>query len=198
MTRITSVLTGDNIETQFFKAGATIFREGYRAQELFVVKSGEVRIQIGNRTVSELSDDHIFGEMALIDSEPRSSTAIAVTDVELVPVSEKQFLFLVSQTAYFALRVMRVLAPAASDDEQDVWLTCRPGAWQQHLPARAVQISGLAVTNLSPSKTKQKQRSSSNFAADGGDFDASRNPFAVRQSDNAFRRRRGSPKQSAA
>jgi len=36
--------------------------------------------------------------MALIDNEPRSATALAVTDVELVAVSEKQFLFLVSQT----------------------------------------------------------------------------------------------------
>ena len=104
------VLTGNNIEAQFFKAGTTIFREGEQAHDLFVIKSGEVRIQIGNRTVSELSADHIFGEMALIDSEPRSASAIAVTDVELVPVSEKQFLFLVSQTPYFALKVMRVLA----------------------------------------------------------------------------------------
>jgi CRP/FNR family cyclic AMP-dependent transcriptional regulator len=104
------VLTGNNIETRFFKAGTTIFREGEEAHELFVIKSGEVRIQIGNRTVAELSRDSVFGEMALIDSEPRSATAIAVTDVELVPVSEKQFLFLVSQTPYFALKVMRVLA----------------------------------------------------------------------------------------
>ena len=104
------VLTGNNIETRFFKAGTTIFREGEEAHELFVIKSGEVRIQIGNRTVSELTADHIFGEMALIDSQPRSASAIAVTDVELVPVSEKQFLFLVGQTPYFALKVMRVLA----------------------------------------------------------------------------------------
>jgi CRP-like cAMP-binding protein len=104
------VLTGNNIETRFFKAGTTIFREGEEAHELFVIKSGEVRIQIGNRTVSELSADHIFGEMALIDNQPRSASAIAVTDVELVPVSEKQFLFLVGQTPYFALKVMRVLA----------------------------------------------------------------------------------------
>ena len=59
---------------------------------------------------AELSADDIFGEMALIDSEPRSATALAVTDVELVAVSEKQFLFLVSQTPYFALKVMRTLA----------------------------------------------------------------------------------------
>ena len=104
------VLTGNNIETRFFKAGTTIFREGEEAHELFVIKSGDVRIQIGNRTVSELSADHIFGEMALIDNQPRSASAIAVTDVELVPVSERQFLFLVGQTPYFALKVMRVLA----------------------------------------------------------------------------------------
>ena len=54
-----SVLTGNNIDTQFFKAGTIIFREGDEAHELFVVKSGEVRIQIGNRTVSEFSADHI-------------------------------------------------------------------------------------------------------------------------------------------
>jgi CRP/FNR family transcriptional regulator, cyclic AMP receptor protein len=105
-----SILTGNNIEARFFKAGDVIFREGDEAKELFVIKSGQVRIQIGNRTVTELGQDSIFGEMALIDNEPRSATAVAITDVELVPVSEKQFLFLVSQTPYFALKVMRVLA----------------------------------------------------------------------------------------
>jgi CRP-like cAMP-binding protein len=104
------VLTGNGIETLFFKAGDVIFREGDNALELFVIKSGQVRIQIGNKTVTELAPDTIFGEMALIDDEPRSATAVAATDVELVPVSEKQFLFLVSQTPYFALKVMRVLA----------------------------------------------------------------------------------------
>jgi CRP-like cAMP-binding protein len=105
-----SVLTGNNIEARAFKAGSVIFREGDEAHELFVIKSGEVRIQIGNRTINELPADSIFGEMALIDGEPRSATAIAITDVELVPVTERQFLFLVSQTPYFALKVMRVLA----------------------------------------------------------------------------------------
>jgi CRP/FNR family transcriptional regulator, cyclic AMP receptor protein len=104
------VLTGNATETLSFKAGDTIFREGDNALELFVIKSGQVRIQIGNKTIAEIAPDTIFGEMALIDDEPRSATAIAVTDVELVPVSEKQFLFLVSQTPYFALKVMRVLA----------------------------------------------------------------------------------------
>jgi CRP/FNR family cyclic AMP-dependent transcriptional regulator len=105
-----ALLTGNDVETRFVKTGSTIFRQGEDAQELFVIKSGEVRIQLGNRTITELHADDIFGEMALIDNEPRSASAIAITDVELVPVTEKQFLFLVSQTPYFALKVMRVLA----------------------------------------------------------------------------------------
>ena len=105
-----TVLTGINVETRRVRAGSVIFREGERADELFVIKSGYVRIQIGNRTMADLTTDNIFGEMALIDSEPRSATATAITDVELVPISEKQFLFLVSQTPYFALKLMRVLA----------------------------------------------------------------------------------------
>jgi CRP/FNR family transcriptional regulator, cyclic AMP receptor protein len=69
-----------------------------------------VAIQSGSRTLAELSANHIFGGMALIDDAPRSATAGVRTDVELVPISEKQFLFLVSQTPFFVLKVMRVLA----------------------------------------------------------------------------------------
>jgi CRP/FNR family transcriptional regulator, cyclic AMP receptor protein len=104
------VLTGNGIATRSARAGEVIFKEGDAADQLFVIKSGEVGIQSGNRTLAELSANHIFGEMALIDDAPRSATAVARTDVELVPISEKQFLFLVSQTPFFALKVMRVLA----------------------------------------------------------------------------------------
>ncbi len=57
-----------------------------------------------------LEADGIFGEMALIDDSPRSATAIALTDVTLAPIKENQFLFLVQNTPFFALSVMRVLA----------------------------------------------------------------------------------------
>ena len=104
------LLVGEGIATRAAKAGEVIFREGDKADQLFVIKSGQIEIRLGNRTLSELSAHSIFGEMALIDDAPRSATAVAITDVELVPVSEKQFLFLVSQTPFFALKVMRVLA----------------------------------------------------------------------------------------
>jgi CRP/FNR family cyclic AMP-dependent transcriptional regulator len=105
-----SLLTDNGIATRMAKAGEVIFKEGDEADQLFAIKSGEIAIQLGNRTLAELSANSIFGEMALIDDAPRSATAVAKTDVELVAISEKQFLFLVSQTPFFALKVMRVLA----------------------------------------------------------------------------------------
>jgi CRP/FNR family transcriptional regulator, cyclic AMP receptor protein len=103
------LLAGAGAPTRSFKAGEVIFKEGDRAEEMFVVKTGTVEIRLGNRVLDTLPERSIFGEMALIDSGPRSATAVAATDVTLVPVGEKQFLFLVTRTPYFALNVMRVL-----------------------------------------------------------------------------------------
>jgi CRP/FNR family cyclic AMP-dependent transcriptional regulator len=105
-----SVLTGPEVPTRSFKAGEVIFKEGEPANELYVIREGRVGIQIGNRLLDALDTKTIFGEMALVDHAPRSAAAVALTDVTLVPVSEKQFLFLVSHTPYFALNVMRVMA----------------------------------------------------------------------------------------
>ena len=104
------VLAGAGVPVRDFKAGDIIFRRGDPAHELFIVQSGEVEIRLGNRVLETLPQYSIFGEMALIDSAPRSATAIASSDAKLVPVSEKQFLFLISNTPYFALNVMRVMA----------------------------------------------------------------------------------------
>ena len=104
------VLAGAGVPVRDFKAGDVIFRRGDPAHELFIVQSREVEIRLGNRVLETLPQYSIFGEMALIDSAPRSATAIASSDARLVPVSEKQFLFLISNTPYFALNVMRVMA----------------------------------------------------------------------------------------
>ena len=105
-----SILAGAGVPVRMFKEGEVIFREGDPATELYVIKSGKVDINSGNRLLATIGENGIFGEMALIDKEPRSATVTAATDVEAGPVGEKQFLFLVSQTPVFALKVMRVLA----------------------------------------------------------------------------------------
>ncbi len=104
------LLAGAGAPVRTYKAGDVIFRQGDKAEELFVIQSGSVEIRLGSRLLDALPERSIFGEMALIDGAPRSATAIAATDVRLVPVGEKQFLLMVSRTPYFALNVMRALA----------------------------------------------------------------------------------------
>jgi CRP/FNR family cyclic AMP-dependent transcriptional regulator len=104
------ILAGAGAPIRSFKAGEIIFRHGDPAEELYIVKSGKVEIRLGNRLLDTLPELSIFGEMALIDHSPRSATVVAATDATVVPVDEKQFLFLVSRTPHFALNVMRVLA----------------------------------------------------------------------------------------
>lgn len=104
------LLTKLGMREQSFKAGETIFREGDAAEQMFVIRSGRVEIRLNGRKLDELGENELFGEMALVDKGPRSATAVAQTDVDVVPVGEKQFLFLVGETPFFALKVMRVLA----------------------------------------------------------------------------------------
>jgi len=104
------LLAGAGVPARDFKAGDVIFKEGDLAQELFIIQSGEVEIRLGNRVLETLPAYSIFGEMALIDNAPRSATAVAASDAKLVPIGEKQFLFLISNTPHFALNVMRVMA----------------------------------------------------------------------------------------
>jgi CRP-like cAMP-binding protein len=104
------LLAGAGVPALDFKAGDVIFKQGDPARELFIIQSGEVEIRLGNRVLETLPQYSIFGEMALIDNAPRSATAVAVSDTKLVSVSEKQFLFLISNTPHFALNVMRVMA----------------------------------------------------------------------------------------
>jgi len=84
--------------------------KGTRGHEFYVVKSGKVAVQLGNRTLDTLGEGEIFGEMALVDDDVRSATVIADTDCVVVPVGERQFLFMTSEAPYFALSVMKVLA----------------------------------------------------------------------------------------
>lgn len=105
-----SFLAESNVPVWYLKPGETIFREGDAAKELYVIQSGRVEIQFGNRLLDTLEQNDLFGEMALIDGAPRSATAVAKTDVVLVPISKKDFLTLVSRAPSFGLDVMAMLA----------------------------------------------------------------------------------------
>jgi CRP-like cAMP-binding protein len=91
-------------------AGTVLFETGQPGDVLYVVLSGTVDIRIGGQVVESLGPGGIVGEMALIDRAPRSGDAVASSEAVVVPVDERRFLFLVQQTPFFALSVMRVMA----------------------------------------------------------------------------------------
>ena len=69
-----------------------IFREGERADKMYVIRSGEVVIERAGHVAATLPPGAMFGEMALIDGSPRSGTARAKTDCEVAVISEETFL----------------------------------------------------------------------------------------------------------
>jgi CRP/FNR family cyclic AMP-dependent transcriptional regulator len=103
------VLARAGTSSRAYKAGDVIFGEGETGAEFFVVRKGKVAVRRGNRTLQVLGEGEIFGAMALIDSAPRSATVAAEIDTEVVPVGEKQSLFMTSEAPFFALSLMRVL-----------------------------------------------------------------------------------------
>ncbi|MGC1712645.1 MAG: cyclic nucleotide-binding domain-containing protein [Methyloceanibacter sp.] len=93
-----------------FKAGEVVFAEGDEGDKMYVIRSGEVEILRDGHVVETLAPGGIFGEMALIDGSPRAATARAKTACDVAPITEKSFLFLVHETPFFAIAVMRTLA----------------------------------------------------------------------------------------
>ena len=107
MVKIDLFKNSDN--TVPFAMGQKIFSAGDPGDKMYVVVRGQVQLLLKDQIVEELGPGGVLGEMSLIDSAPRSATAIAVTDCALACVDEKRFHFLVQQTPNFALQIMRVI-----------------------------------------------------------------------------------------
>jgi CRP-like cAMP-binding protein len=106
----TMELFADDSEAESFPAGHRFFHEGEHGDTMFVVIEGEAEIDVHGTLVETVKAGGIFGEMALIDHRGRSADVIAKTPIRVSPISEKRFLYLISNHPFFALNVMRVMA----------------------------------------------------------------------------------------
>jgi CRP/FNR family transcriptional regulator, cyclic AMP receptor protein len=78
-------------------SGATLFGKGDPGTELFVVVSGTVKITVPSSDGREamitlLRRGEIFGEIALLDGQPRTADAVAMTDCDLMVITRRDFL----------------------------------------------------------------------------------------------------------
>jgi CRP-like cAMP-binding protein len=100
----------NDTDHQFYAAGDIIFSQGQPGDVMYIIKEGEVDIRLGDKILDTIGPDGFFGEMALIDDAPRSASAVARTDCKLSPVNQKRFLFMVQQTPFFALRLLKAMS----------------------------------------------------------------------------------------
>lgn len=95
--------------------GEVIFEEGTVGKHMYVIVSGSVRIVkktgSGDAVIATLGKGEMFGEMALVDSLPRSASAVAAgDDTAVVEIDHAQFVYLVGQQPAFALIILKVLS----------------------------------------------------------------------------------------
>ena len=103
-------LFGKDTDVVTLAPGDVLFEKNEPGRVMYVVKSGEMQIIDGNYVYETVSTGGILGEMALVDAGPRSATVRAVRQSVVIPLDERRFLFMVSQTPFFALRLMRVMS----------------------------------------------------------------------------------------
>ena len=86
-------------------AEETLFREGDEGDQMYLIKSGKIRIvkemsKGEEKTLAVLEAGAFFGEMAVLDKRPRSASAIAETDTELIIVNRDVFLRKINENPF--------------------------------------------------------------------------------------------------
>ena len=96
-----------------FKKGETIFLQGSSSDCAFIVGSGSVEIlqetKEGEKVIGKLKENEIFGEMGLIDGQPRSATARALEDSVMYVINRNNFETLVQKNPKALLPILKVL-----------------------------------------------------------------------------------------
>jgi len=108
-----------------------IFEEGSFGAEMYVIRSGRVRLfrtSAGEEIeIGILNEGQFFGEMALVDNAARSAGAHALEDnTRLVALDKDKFLFLVSHQPTFALVIMHFLCQKIRSLSEALFTTDKP------------------------------------------------------------------------
>lgn len=140
------------IETVNFAAGMEIFKEGDKPDGVYFILSGGVdvsRLEGGSRIVlAKLGADAVFGEMALIDSQPRSATVTASIATQCMKGTDASFANLMSK-----------VDPAIKKTMQDIVTIIR-----EKNKARKAKMTPQDMAVLTAQKQKAEQLKAKIFA----------------------------------
>ncbi len=97
----------------FVKAGREIFKEGEPGDMMYIIQNGRIKItkRIGNadKILMVLQKGDFFGEMAIINQAPRTATATAVDDCELLCFNRQGFTSMISKNSNIAMNIIEKL-----------------------------------------------------------------------------------------
>jgi len=96
-------------------AGHTLFQAGDPGDSLFIVRAGEIELFIKDTagqkivlTTAEAGD--MFGELAMLDTGPRTATAFALTDSEILVLDREDLVLLFQRKPEAALHMLASLS----------------------------------------------------------------------------------------
>lgn len=104
-------------------SGQFIFREGQAGDDMYIIESGLVEIvrQVrGNDPIAVLEPGDFFGEMAILEDQPRFASARAKGNCRLLKIDRAAFGELLQQNFEIAVRIMRKLAMRLRRTEQNL------------------------------------------------------------------------------
>jgi CRP-like cAMP-binding protein len=104
------VIAAAEMRALVFGDGASIYRRHERGDCAYIIRSGKVEISERGRAVEIMQPGEIFGEMAVIDKESRTASAVALGEVELIPIDRPLFQVLVRDDPDFAQTIINLLA----------------------------------------------------------------------------------------
>jgi CRP/FNR family cyclic AMP-dependent transcriptional regulator len=97
-----------------FLPNQVLFVEHEPGNDFYLIKDGKVKIQkiIGNsyNTIGVLEPGDILGEMAILEEQPRSATAIAVGDVKALVFNRANFEILMTKNPALALKLLNIFS----------------------------------------------------------------------------------------
>ena len=103
------------IRERQFPRGSLILSQGDVGEALFLIKSGQVKVTVvaedGREVIlSVLGSGSFFGEMALVDDEPRSAHVIAMEETTLLQLRREDFRTRLKSAPELAISLLRELS----------------------------------------------------------------------------------------
>lgn len=108
------------MEELSFPAGHTIVKQGDEGRSLYILASGRVKVHIGHRELAKLKKEDCFGEMAVLDAEPRSASVTTLEPSECLMLTQQQLYEAIDETPDVAVNIIRLLSRRIRELNQQI------------------------------------------------------------------------------